>query len=180
MCKGCLIKAALAEVKLMRNFVRKYNLASMVTGGCICAVFALTVRIFSADPHYIWHTLDMRCSLPPMWIVFAFWLLANFLSGAVVGCILRGAFRCGGDCREYKGGIYLVLSMTAGLMWYPLLFGGRAFFISLVAVAVACFFASLCGIMLWRCDTVLSLVSLAVSVWYLTVFFKQLGVIFCI
>ena len=164
----------------MGNFGRKYNFTSMVTGGGICAAFALTVRIFSADPHYVWYTVDVRCSLPPMWLAFALWLFANFLSGALIGYILGGVFRCGGDCREYKGGIYLVLSLTAGLMWYPLLFGGRALFISLIAVAAACFFVSLCGLMLWKRDAVLSLVAFVVAVWYLTVFFTQLRVLFCI
>lgn len=163
----------------MLAFRRKYNTAAWISGGCICAIFALLTRIFSQSPHYLWRSISLACHLPPLWLTAVLWLAVNFLTGAIIGCILGGC-RTGVRCNAYRAGIYLVMSLTAGLMWYGLLFGGNALFVSLLLVAAACIFAAVCGALLIKDDLLLGVGSYAVALWYLIVLLTQIRVIFCI
>ncbi|MBQ9162742.1 MAG: hypothetical protein IJX74_05640 [Clostridia bacterium] len=165
---------------MFRNRFR-YDLGAAIVGGGACALFAVAVRLFSASPYYVWQMMSAVCNLPPLWLSSVLWLAVKFLIGAVLGCILSGGI--GGaarSCVRYRAGIYLVLSLTAALMWYPLLFGARALVFSLLLMAAACVLAILCGLFLWREDGVLALVSFIVAVWYVAVFLIQLNVVFCI
>ncbi|MBE6693155.1 MAG: hypothetical protein E7589_00110 [Ruminococcaceae bacterium] len=159
----------------------RYDLGTAVVGGGACALFAVAVRLFSASPYYVWQMMSAVCSLPPLWLSSVLWLAVQFLVGAMLGCILSGSE--GGaakSCVRYRAGIYLVLSLTAGLMWYPLLFGARALVFSLLLMAAACVLTMLCGLLLWREDGLLALVSFVVTAWYAAVFLCQLNAIFCI
>ena len=161
----------------MSKLSRQYRLdtKAVLTGGGICCAFALAVRMFSAEPYYVWRLISSGGGFPPLWLSSLLWLTVNFLTGAILGHILSG---CGGRaCSSFRGGIYLVLSLTAGLMWYCLLFGGRAFVFSLLLLIAACVMAVLCGACLWECERLAAILSFAIALWYLLVFFAQMGAV---
>lgn len=160
----------------MSKLSRQYGLdmKAVVTGGGICCGSALAVRIFSAEPYYVWRLISSRGGFPPLWLSSLLWLAVNFLTGAILGHILFGCSRGIRACSSFRGGIYLVLSLTAGLMWYCLLFGGHAFVFSLLLLIAACVMAVLCGACLWECERLASVASFVLAVWYLIVFFCQM------
>ena len=152
----------------------RLNMRSILMGGGICSATALSVRIFSTEPYYVWRLISSSAGFPPLWLSSLLWLAVNFLTGALLGHILSGRLRAGRACAVFRGGIYLVLSLTAGLMWYCLLFGGRSFVFSLLLVLAACAMAGLCGVCLWECERLAAVVSFVLAVWYLLVFLGQM------
>lgn len=152
----------------------RLNMGAILTGGGICAAFALAVRGIAAEPYFVWRLLSSAGGFPPLWLSSLLWLSVNFLTGALLGHILSGS-SCGGRaCATFKGGIFLVLSLTVGLMWYCLLFGGRSFVFSLLLLLAACISCIICGAYLWGTEALAAIVSFGIALWYLLVFFVQL------
>ena len=130
------------------------------------AAIAATVASCTDSPYLIWHTLSTGASMPPLWFAALLWLGGYFLIGAAAGGVFsiqsRGA-QC--DVLRYRGGMFCVLSVTFGFMWYILLFGKHAVFASIIPLVFSLAFAVLCCASWIRLGKGMGVCSVIYSLW---------------
>jgi len=131
----------------------------MVIAGGLCAVAAILVRGFVGSPYPVMLELGIGDIVPPVWIMTLLWTASFFIIGAAAGFVL--GYRSGGcDGEKYKGCMLFVLLLIGELCWYPILFGARLVFLSVLASILilclgiwvtGCFsrVSKLAGMLLW-------------------------------
>lgn len=113
-------------------------------GGGITLAAALFTRLRVGSPLPLLHLLNADSILPPLWLTGLCWLSSFFLSGCAAGFILN--CRTGGCAAAWRlrGAVYGLLSLFAGLGWYPLLFAAQALWLSWLCLLAAALSGILC------------------------------------
>lgn len=142
------------------------------------AAAAATVASCTDSPYLIWHTLSTGASMPPLWFAALLWFGGYFLIGAAAGGAFsmqsRGA-QC--DVLRYRGGMFCVLSVTFGFMWYILIFGKQAVFASIIPLALSLVFAVLCCSSWIRLGKITGVCSVLYSFWLFALFLFNLAML---
>ncbi|MBE6632081.1 MAG: tryptophan-rich sensory protein [Ruminococcaceae bacterium] len=111
----------------------------------LCSALALFLGALSAffgGNSIMYNHLDLPRSSPPRFIFVLTWTIMFLLLGASAGMIFqkREKSLC---IYKYKTLTFFSLNFCLDLVWYPLFFGARAFFLSTVlslAISVSAFF----------------------------------------
>lgn len=148
-----------------------------ICGGAVLLA-ALLVRLSTGSPYPVLHTVRVDLVLPPTWITGLIWLAGFFAVGCGWGYVL-GLRGCSArrQALKFQGGMYIVLSVTLALAWYPLLFGLTSFLISWLCLLGAAGMALLCAWAWIRLSRGAAALVLAFALWLLYLSFVQLGVI---
>lgn len=140
----------------------------VLLGGGALWVAALTVRLTTTPPYVFLRGMAGQVSLPPTWLLGSIWLTFFFLVGAAWGYILgfRGC-RPRRDVWRFRGSMYFLLSMVFALLWYRLLFGAMAIFLSGVCLLVSLAAAVIAAICWWRVSRAEGGILFAFALWLL-------------
>ena len=74
-----------------------------------------------------------------LWTVW--YALVGFCLGAVLSCRVHGK-----QVHVYKGSMYLIVALVFNLVWYPLFFGGNAFFLAFWNCLIIIFFTLMAAV----------------------------------
>lgn len=108
---------------------------------CVFCVlfFGLLSRFLSRPPYLTLKMLDLDGISPPPFLMGILWTLwyavIGFCLGAVLSCGVHGK-----QVHVYKGSMYLIVALVFNFVWYPLFFGGNAFFLAFWNCLVIIFF----------------------------------------
>ena len=126
-----------------RNFC-SFRFDGKIVLTCVFCVlfFGLLSRFLCRPPYFTLKMLGLSHISPPpflMSIVWTFWYaLIGFCLGVVLSCKVSGK-----QVHVYKGSMYLIVSLVFNLVWYPLFFGGNAFFLAFWNCLIIMFFTIL-------------------------------------
>ena len=146
-------------------------------GGGLAAGVALAIRLWAGSPHTLIHALGAGALIPPVWLLGLLWLAGFFLFGCAGGLVLCD--RGGGPARSvwrFRGGMYFLLSLFLGLLWYPLLFRAQALWLSWLMLGLCIVMAVLCLFSWVRVRRICLLFGGLYILWLVFLFFLQLAV----
>lgn len=138
----------------------------------ICAgalwVAALIVRLTTTSPYIFLHSAAGRVPLPPTWLLGCVWLTYFALIGAAWGYILgMRAGRPHQDAGRFRGSMYFLLCVVFALLWYRLLFGAWAVFLSWLSLLLSLAAGVAAALCWWRVSRVVGGIMLAFALWLL-------------
>lgn len=147
-------------------------------GGGLTLLAALIVRFWCGSPYPLLHTLQAEEVLPPVWLLGLLWLAGFFLLGALCGAMLG---RMGGGpvqtAWRFRGGMYFLLAVMLGLVWYPLLFCAQAMWLSWLVLLLSIAMVVLCTLCWMRVWWLVSVAGIGYLIWQVALLFMQLTVI---
>lgn len=150
----------------------------VVLCGGVLWTAALTVRLTTAAPYVFLHNMAGQVALPPTWLMSLLWLGFFFLIGAAWGYVLGlKGHRPRRDTWRFRGSMYFLLSVVCALLWYRLLFGAWAVFLSwlfLLADLAVTLVTALCW---WRVSRAVGVILLVFALFLLFLFGCQLAII---
>lgn len=154
--------------RYMKGKMSKTSPLYVLLGGGALWGAALTVRLTTTPPYVFLRGMAGHVPLPPTWLLGSVWLTFFFLVGAAWGYILglKGC-RPRRDVWRFRGSMYFLLSMVFALLWYRLLFGALAVFLSGVCLLVALAAGVIAAICWWRVSRVAGVLLCAFALWLL-------------
>ena len=152
----------------MTNSFGKIHKTSMLIGGGVGVLAAVSVAAAVGSPLPVLRFLGAEALLPPLWLVGFLWLAGYVLLGAAAGDAL--ACPKGGPYREtplWRGMTFLVLEAVFSLAWYSLLFGSLLLLPAWLCLAAAVAAGVLCILSWFRSHCPAALICGGVTVWLL-------------
>ncbi len=149
---------------------------------CLCGgilwVSALTVRLTTTAPYVFLHGMVGQVSLPPTWLLEMLWQSFFLLAGVGWGYILglKGSHPRR-DAWRFRGSMYFLLSVMFALLWYRLLFGAWAVFLSWVCLPVSLVTGGVSAVCWWRIYRPIGGIMGAFAAWIFLLFSWQFVVI---
>ncbi len=134
-------------LKRIKRTLGSYRLNGKIVLTCVFCVlfFGMLSRFLSRPPYLTIKLLGLDDIFPPpfvMGIIWTLWYIAvGFCLGAVLSCRVHGK-----QVHVYKGSMYLIVALVFNLVWYPLFFGGNAFFLAFWNCLVIILFTILAAI----------------------------------
>ena len=132
------------KVSFIRRIKRAFGpcrLNGKIVLTCVFCVlfFGLLSRFLSRPPYLMLRLLGLNRIFPPPFLMSVLWTvwyaLVGFCLGAVLSCRVHGK-----QVHVYKGSMYLIVALVFNLVWYPLFFGGNAFFLAFWNCLIIIFF----------------------------------------
>ncbi len=152
------------------------RLAALIGGGVAVAA-ALLVRLAAGGAWSMVHHLGAGEVLPPLWILGCLWLGGFFAVGAAIGGLVVAPSRGAAiEADMWRGCTCAVISLSGALIWYMLLFGKGALFLSWLCLPVA-LVVMLPGVISWsRVSAAATVVAVGWGLWIIMIFAGQLVV----
>lgn len=161
----------------MTNSMHKMNKIAMLVGGVCLVVMGLLVKGTVSSPLILLHQWNALDCLPPMWLLRLLWMSGYFLMGSVWFGVL-GMKACGaeGEILRYKGSMFLVLAVFFSFVWYLLLFGMQAAFLSWLSLGIAILMALIAAVCYCRVTALAGLGIALTLIWWVYLFLGQVVV----
>ena len=174
-------KGAIGNSRLVRSIKRgwcRQPRVAIIGGAAILLVAFVAVRLLSGNPYVALRLLNVRCFLPPLWILTIVFGGLFALSGGACGAVIGG--KCVRDVEKYRGGMFFVLMAVFSLMWYPLIFVGFAVFSGMICLAIAVFFGVMCTVNFFCVHKLAAIIIAAYLLWLLYLFIANCSIFFSI
>lgn len=125
-------------IACMRSELLRIKRKALLIGGAVslCSgIFSSALTAMLGGRGFLYYYLRKPPGALPRFFFIIIWSVIYFLIGAAAGAVVCAPPRCC-DRDRGRGLLLFTLMMLFNLLWCPLFFAARAFFISLIAVAV--------------------------------------------
>lgn len=161
----------------MPKSLNKINKICVLVGGGIMLLVAFAVKQATASPYLVLHNTESLVLLPPLWLMGVLWFGGYFLLGAVAGQMLSlSSLPPQMDIRRCKGGLLFVIAAVTSFLWYILLFGSSAFFLSWLMCGLTAMLLIGCAVYWFSVSKGSALIMTMITVGYILLFICQIMV----
>lgn len=154
---------------MCREELHRIGFAEAAICGAATVLISVIIRGICGSPYRCINFLNLYGILPPVWLMSLLWLAWHFIIGAVMGAVMSSRdLNC--EVSKYRGGMFWILVVVMGFIWYPMFFCAQLIFLALLDVLLVLCLTVICALDFIRVYRICGVLMFAYAIWLLWMF----------